>query len=136
VVLADVAPTLLRLAGARVPASMTGRALPLGAGDDPATAEPRDLFAYYLFPSMFTYQALSVRRGSWKLVVHNPEAPDRFRSELYDTAHDPAEEHPITTRPDLEESLRQALRRTKRSPGDGGSPTPDAEALRALGYIE
>ena len=142
VALADIAPTLLQLAGARFPEGLTGRPLPLAADDSEFPAELDDELAYYLFPSKFSYQALALRRGDWKLVVHNPEAVDAFRLELYNTADDPGEREPVADQPELREDMRLALRRRlQQTPVAQGAEVkqqelPNLEAIRSLGYIE
>lgn len=141
VTLADIMPTLLRQAGLPVPVQTTGRPLPL----DPDTTFPSkfdDELSYYLFPSKFAYQALALRRGDWKLIIHNPEKPESFRRELYNTASDPEEQHPIQDQPSLQEDMRLALRRQLRQPplAQGYEMTPEElpnlEAIRSLGYVE
>ncbi len=138
VLLEDVAPTLLELAGAGVPEIWTGRQLPLDGGD----VEPRDALSYYLFPSKFAYQSLALRRGEWKLVVHNVESPESFRTELYNLASDPDERRPVQGMDERRETLRQELRRRLRqAPLAQGAQLreeelPNLEAIRALGYIE
>ena len=142
VLLADIAPTILQLAGVGVPASMTGYPLPLAGEADLRRPEGREIFAYYVFPRKFTYQAFAVRQGKWKLVVHNVEAPDRFRRELYNTELDPDERRPLSGEDEVREKLRQMLRRWLRHPpvaqGDEllHEDLPNLEAIRSLGYIE
>ena len=144
VALADIVPTVLRQADVPIPDRVTGRPLPL----TPATSvtiesrPSRDLFAYYLFPSKFTYQALALRSGKWKLVIHNPERPDLFRRELYNTDDDPNEQQPVSKKERLLDELRQRLRSWLRRPpvAQGAEFTqqelPELEAIRALGYVE
>jgi arylsulfatase A-like enzyme len=143
VTLADIAPTLLRLAGARIPEALTGRPLPLTAAAAETPAEARDLFAYYLFPGKFTYQAFALRRGDLKLVVHNIDAPDRFRYEVYDTRLDPRELHPLAAterQGELRQALGRYLRQEPRAQGrelrSPASSGPTHDILRSLGYIE
>ncbi len=148
VVLADILPTLLQQANVPVPDHVTGRPLPLMPSSDADASntdisdDPRDLFSYYLFPRKFTYQALALRRGDWKLVIHNLEDPARFHRELYNLSGDPEEQLPVTGEAEMTEALRQALRRRLRqTPIAQGSEMlqqdlPNLEAIRTLGYIE
>lgn len=144
--LADIVPTLLGLAGAEIPEQMTGRPLPIGAGGACAGAgvpgDRRELFAYYLFPSKFTYRSFAVRKGDWKLVTHNLEAPDRFRQELYNWKLDPAEQSPLSGEDEIRQDLQQSFGRwLHRPPVAQGAQLsekelPDLEAVRSLGYLE
>lgn len=144
VVLADIVPTLLQQANAPIPQHVTGRSLPwTSEANNPRTAGSlREIFSYYLFPRKFSYHSLALRRGDWKLIVHNPESPDRFRQELYNLAQDPAERQPVSGQPLLTEELRQTLRhRLRQAPVAQGAELlqqdfPNLEAIRALGYIE
>ncbi len=149
VALTDIVPTLLRLAGAEVPSRLpasggtplTGRPLPLTASEVETAAETRELFAYYLFPGKFTYQGFALRRGDLKLVVHNLEAPDRFRHELYDIRQDPGELHPLAAAEITEEMRRSLRRRLRQEPVAQGEQlqqpaVPSEDIIRSLGYIE
>ena len=141
VTLADVVPTLLRLARAEAPEDLTGRPLPLTEAEAAAETEARELFAYYLFPGKFTYQGFALRRGDLKLVTHNVESPDLFRHEVYDIAKDPKERHPLA-QAELHEELAQALgRRLRTQPIAQGDElrslkAPSQDVIRSLGYIE
>ena len=139
--LADVTPTLLRLAGARIPEVLTGRLLPLTSAAAETPVEARDLFAYYLFPGKFTYQGFALRRGDLKLVIHNIDAPDRFRHELYDTRIDPLELHPLADserRVELRQALGHYLRQEPMAKGRElrAPPAASQDIIRSLGYIE
>lgn len=139
--LADVAPTIASLAGLEPPEAWTGRPL-LSAEARRIDGEPRDHFAYYLFPSKFSYRSFALRRGEWKLVLHNVDAPDRFRSELYNIVQDPAESRPLEGMDERVEELRLALRRKLSQKPLAQSAQlleRDLETLdfiRSLGYIE
>ncbi len=141
VTLADIPPTVVRLAGLDSPATWTGRPLPLD-GAPGVPGEPRDHFAYYLFPDKFSYRSLALRRAEWKLVVHNAETPEKFRQELYNIDRDPGERHPVEGMDELVEELQRALRRQLgREPLAQGAQLlerdlPDLELIRSLGYIE
>ncbi len=140
VTLADIVPTLLRLAQATVPETLTGRPLPLTAAADDVAAQ-RDLFAYYLFPGRFTYQGYALRRGDLKLVAHNIDASDRFRQELYDTGRDPRELQPLADaerRQEMRQVLGARLRQEVVAQGRElkKSQAPSQDIIRSLGYIE
>ena len=148
VVLADIAPTLLQQAGIPIPDHLTGRSLTSNPNTENLSAPGlnsgslRDVFSYYLFPSKFTYQSFALRRGHWKLVVHNPKKADVFRRDLYNTAKDPREQWPVSGRDDLSEELRQALRGILREPHKAQGieftqqDLPNLDAIRSLGYVE
>ncbi len=148
VALEDVVPTLLDEAGVAKPEPLSGVVLPrsaAGSADGPASAvagdEPRPLFAYYLFPPNFTYQAFSQQLGDWKLVSHNFANSDEFRVELYNLAADPGETSPLSgherQRTALQRALRANLRRQPWAQAGGVDESdPDLDAIRALGYID
>lgn len=140
VALEDVVPTLLDQAEVPAPDHLTGRSLPRAA-DLAADDEPRSLFAYYLFPPTFSYQAFSQRRGDWKLISHNFEDGGQFSFELYNLATDPSETHPLREPAAQDTELRQALRANLRRPpiasaGGVDESDPALDAIRALGYID
>lgn len=87
----DVAPTILDLAGVKIPSTMQGRSLgPMLAGDKPPW---RTSFLYEYFkedwlPGIPTMQA--VRTANWKYVRY-PDIDDV--AELYDLTRDPQEMH-------------------------------------------
>lgn len=83
--LVDVAPTVLRLAGARVPASYQGRDLaPLVRGE--AVDDERDVITAEFHGHHFPYPQRMIRDRRYKLVV-NPADVDEF----YDLEADPHE---------------------------------------------
>jgi len=85
----DIAPTLLELAGAKIPESVQGRSwVPLFK--DPAAEFRKDwYYEYFEYPAEHSVQKhRGVRTDQWKL-IHYFEAPEEF--ELYDLAKDPWE---------------------------------------------
>jgi arylsulfatase A-like enzyme len=142
--LADVAPTLLALAG--VPA---GSALPAQPGPTVLVGtnlEPSLRDARVPFPELPAYGRLicqtgdfrSYRTGTAKLVLR--KTPASLREELYDLAADPGEATSIAERdPELVHHLRQLLEAASAA---GGVKAPPAllefdhlSRLRALGYL-
>jgi choline-sulfatase len=122
----DVAPTVLRLVGATVPAGLDGVDL-LAAG------APRESYAETHYPRSLGWAPLhSYRVGSLKYI----DAP---RPELYDLASDPGEAHDLAAaRPADLARLRETLGRARRD--ERGLPRtatdPEvAERLKALGYV-
>jgi arylsulfatase A-like enzyme len=93
----DVAPTLLELAGEKVPESMHGRSLaPLLRGRE--TAWRKDwLYEYFEFPGPHSVRKnRGVRTERWKL-IHYFEAPEEW--ELYDLQADPGERRNLADDP-------------------------------------
>jgi choline-sulfatase len=136
VALADVAPTVVALAGLAPLEGVDGRSLvPLidGAGD--AEGASRAAYTETYFPQFFmNWSPLrSVRAGGWKLI----DAPE---PELYDLARDPGERDNVyAAEPARARALRRQLESMARAGGDRTSPSPiSAEArqrLSALGYV-
>ena len=94
----DLAPTLLDLAGAPVPACMQGRSLrPLfGAG------KPSAWRREWYYEHRFEYQGRippseGIRTADWKYIRYVAEFPER--EELYDLRRDPSEEHNLAAAP-------------------------------------
>jgi len=132
----DVAPTVLRLAGLSVPASMQGRDLFGPVGDDePFVAEA------------IRAEQLMVLEGRWKLIrtlrsFHYVDAFARAAgaTELYDLTEDPGELVNVVERyPDVARALSTRLdawlrAHPIRTPA-GAPPSERLRSLRALGYV-
>jgi arylsulfatase A-like enzyme len=144
----DLAPTLLELAGAPVPAGLAGRSLlPLVAGErgDPArplfaTARAEGQRVPELAARLRPGLVLSVRAGGWKLVRY-PSRTAIWR--LYDLARDPGERiDRVAEAPGDARRLRRMLTEWQVATGsDDGtarrSEDPEMlESLRALGYLD
>jgi len=133
----DVAPTVLRLAGLPVPASMQGRDLfaPVAA-DEPLVAEA------------IRAEQLMVLEGRWKLIrtfrsFHYVDAFARAAgaTELYDLTEDPGELVNVVERhPDVAQALSTRLDAWLRAhptrTSAGAPPSERLRSLRALGYVE
>jgi predicted Zn-dependent protease len=133
----DVAPTLLRLVGAEIPAELAGRDLSAVFRGGRLAAEP--LYAESLFGRLNCRWA-SLRAwtsGDWKLI-------DGARAELFKLDDDPGEAHDLaaTEAPRVErmrEELRKAL--VKLAPGGDHAKTAAAlspeqeQMIKSLGYV-
>jgi hypothetical protein len=138
VTLADVAPTILDLAGVPVPAGLHGISLRGALSGRPP--ERRELYFESLTGSLnYGWSPLEgLRRGTWKVI--RSSAP-----ELYDLEDDPQERTNVITREaqvgdDLQAHLDASLASwTNAAPtGDSTRAAPDAEALArlaSLGYV-
>lgn len=139
VALADVAPTILALAGLPLPANMDGRSLAeaVRGGAEPAA---RPIFAMRRLVSetagLGTGVKLSVREGTWKY-IWNGDRPQ----ELYDLAADPNErQNVIAQQPEIAARMQAKIEeRVAALPAmhDGAPLSEETRAaLRALGYVE
>jgi choline-sulfatase len=130
VTLADIAPTVMRMLGGGMAdvdgidlgPALAGRALPV-----------RELYAESFAPLVeFGWAPLrAIRSGAWKYIA----AP---RPELYDLAHDPAEQHDVAAaQTDVVRRLADTAGRYSAAAlsarADAANPQA-AERLRALGY--
>jgi arylsulfatase A-like enzyme/Flp pilus assembly protein TadD len=134
----DVLPTILDMAGLPVPESVQGESLvPLIAGR--AGDRDRTVYSESLYPLLhYGWAPLrALRSERFKLI----DAP---RAELYDLAHDPAEEENLGGRdPNRAEEMAAALRdlRHRIERGESaGATKPDVDErtlakLRSLGYV-
>jgi arylsulfatase A-like enzyme len=128
----DIAPTLLELVGAPVPATFVGRSL-LALARGGGQPEPQLAFsqtANHRRPHFF-----SVRSPEWKLHV----SPDSGIEELFDLAGDPGETHNrVSERPEVAERYRGLLQSRMRLGSDQQHELDHEtiERLRAMGYVE
>jgi arylsulfatase A-like enzyme len=88
----DIAPTLLELAGLKIPSWIQGESLvPLLKGEEPKSWRKDWLYEYYEYPGPHNVRKnRGVRTEQFKL-IHYYEAPQEF--ELYDLKEDPGELH-------------------------------------------
>ncbi|MBW2313257.1 MAG: sulfatase [Deltaproteobacteria bacterium] len=137
VTLMDVAPTILRAVDAPIPPEVSGRVLP-EADRAPSEAEP--LFTYYRSWPDGYYEAYGVREGTRSLIHHRLGRGAPFRSEWFDLAADPAEQHPLPAGSDAQSGALLAQLRAWMETGANGARSSielDAETrrhLEALGY--
>jgi hypothetical protein len=102
----DLAPTLLDLAGVKIPAVMQGHSWrPLFEGH-PENWRHAVLYAYYMDLTTAIPDMVGVRTTDWKL-IHYPDLSDI--DELYDLNEDPLEKNNLALEPALERK-RQELR--------------------------
>ena len=127
--IADVAPTVLRLAGLAVADGIQGRDLLSGSG------ESHEVYAETQYPRTLGWSALaSLVEERWKVI-----APEGAASELYDLEHDPAERDEASARkPDVVQAAAArlaAIRQGEAAPAPAAASPETQERLRALGYI-
>ncbi len=129
----DIAPTVLDLAGVKVPSSFQGRSLmPWLRGEQPAWRSDW-LYEYYEYPE---YEHVRPNRGvrteRYKL-IHYFEPPEEF--ELYDLREDPGEKRNLYGEPQFSGLGRELLARIaelRRETGDTPQAKQLAEALRNI----
>jgi len=116
----DLAPTVLEMAGLKVPAWMQGRSLvPFFKGGAPAAWREDWLYEYYEYPGEQQVRPhRGIRSDRYKLIHYYLE-PEEF--ELYDLQEDPGEIHNLYTRPEsasLVAALRHRLEELRGETGD------------------
>jgi arylsulfatase A-like enzyme len=107
----DIAPTLLDLAGLKIPAWIQGQSLvPLLKGEEPMSWRKDWLYEYYEYPGPHNVRKnRGVRSEQFKL-IHYYEDPQEF--ELYDLKEDPGELNNLYADPryaTLARDLRQRI---------------------------
>ena len=116
----DIAPTVLDLAGVKIPSRIQGRSMvPLIRGN--STGWRKDwLYSYYEFPgSNMVPKNHGVRTERYKFIEYYEEEPKEY--ELYDLQEDPRELHNIYGNPgyrDLAERLRNRLNELRAETGE------------------
>jgi arylsulfatase A-like enzyme len=105
----DIAPTVLGLAGAKVPAAMHGRSL-VPLFENPTAEWRKDwLYEYFEFPGPHSVRKnRGVRTERYKY-IHYFEAPEEF--ELYDLEKDPEERHNLYGKKEYDEVLKTLQKR-------------------------
>ena len=106
----DIAPTILDLAGAKIPMSMHGRSM-VPLFQDPKAAWRTDwLYEYYEYPGPHSVRAnRGIRTERWKLIHYYDQTPAEF--ELYDLEKDPGERENLYGRKEHAELTRKLLAR-------------------------
>jgi arylsulfatase A-like enzyme len=132
----DIAPTMLTISGAGVPAAVQGRNL---FGTAPAPT------AIYAEEDHEGNVLEAIRTAEWKLILANPGNPRGLAEvELYDLVADPgerknladAEPARVTELKKNLETLRAASRASAVSGVSGAIDDADMERLKALGYVD
>nr|MCU0230965.1 sulfatase-like hydrolase/transferase [Acidobacteriota bacterium] len=150
--LEDLAPTVLALAGAPVPAGLDGVDLSPQLRQGGTVASPRTtavhLTDHLLVRAENPRRPVSGREGRWwamrdgtRKLIRIPTAPGAWDEELYDLARDPGETRDLAAVEAAEvERLRRQLQALSATLLDG-APTedgieshPDPDRLRSLGY--
>ncbi len=134
----DIAPTLITLAGAKVPTEMQGRVLPLASGDP----DPRD--AVFSEEDFEGNVLTAVRTQSWKRIMANAGNPRGLpMGELFNIGEDPGEQHNLAkSRPEVMDQLAARANLFKKEAQKVAVQSAGAEVdkateerLRALGYV-
>jgi arylsulfatase A-like enzyme len=117
----DIAPTVLELAGLKVPATMQGRSLvSLLKGENLGWREDW-LYAYYEYPGdHMVAKNRGIRTERYKLIEYYEEEPMQY--ELYDLQADPSETQNLYGHPEyasLATKLLQRLEEVRAETGEG-----------------
>jgi choline-sulfatase len=139
--LQDLAPTLLSLAGAPVPAEMTGTPVLGGAPGPSSEARPEargtspealiiDTYSESVYPRAAGWSTVrSLTDGRWKLIASS-------RAELYDLQSDPAEGRDVSAaNAPIVTAMRSRLDPLWRPAVAQAVDAETAARLRALGYV-
>ncbi|MCL5671027.1 MAG: DUF4976 domain-containing protein, partial [Acidobacteria bacterium] len=114
----DLAPTVLEIAGLKVPEWMQGRSLiPLTKGTQVPDWRKDWLYEFYEWPDSAP-KCRGVRTEQYKL-IHYYEAPEEF--ELYDLKADPGELHDLSGNPQYDSiaaKLRERIKQLRVQTGD------------------
>ena len=123
----DLAPTLVDLVGAPLPADMQGLSFRLLlTGQSPAW---RDAIYYHYYEQFNVPENYGVRTARYKL-IHYPNLKGAPYWELFDLEHDPAEMHNIYTEPESKElvaQLKLRLQQLQQQYGDNLKPETNHE---------
>jgi arylsulfatase A-like enzyme len=127
----DIAPTLLELAGAPVPAAMQGRSLvPFLVGKQPDDWRKDWLYEYYEYPQWERVRPhRGVRTERYKLIHYYkladyPGEPEEF--ELYDLQQDPGELNNLYGQPGFAALTQKLMDRIKELRKETGDHATDA----------
>ncbi|HEX5410234.1 MAG TPA: sulfatase [Terriglobia bacterium] len=117
----DIAPTMLELAGVKVPESMQGQSfLPFLKGEQPASWRRDWYYAFYEYPGPnMVPKNRGIRTERYKLIEYWEYEPKQY--ELYDLQEDPKELHNLygdARYKDLSERLRQRMMELGKEAGE------------------
>lgn len=137
VALEDISPTILQLLGLAVPSTVTGKKCPLVGWTNDLT---RPFYAYYSFGKTAFYEASSLQRGPWKIII-SQMANKPWKTELFALSSDPDESKPVPENNDVRQELTGLLQTFLRKEGlmSGNSIdiSPETQSLlKSLGYID
>ncbi len=104
----DIAPTILDLAGEKVPEDMQGRSL-LPIIKNQNKNWRKDFFYEHLFDHPTIPKSIGVRTEIWKYIRYTDEKP--VFEELYDLKKDPLEEKNLSTNKSFQSVLKKLRRR-------------------------
>lgn len=106
----DIAPTVLDLAGIKIPASIQGQStVPLLRGNDSGWRKDW-LYSFYEFPgSNMVPKNHGVRTERYKLIEYYEQSPKEY--ELYDLQEDPHEVHNLYGDPHYRELIGRLMKR-------------------------
>lgn len=107
----DIAPTVLDLAGLKVPPEMQGRSLlPFLKGEQPSAWRKDWFYSYYDYPGPnMVPKNHGVRTERYKIIEYYEEQPKEY--ELYDLENDPHELHNLYGDPHYRDITQQLMRR-------------------------
>ena len=116
----DIAPTVLDLAGVKIPSRMQGRSIvPLIRGNNAGWRKDW-LYSYYEYPgSNMVPKSHGVRTERYKIIEYYEERPTEW--ELYDLQEDPHELHNLYGDPrysELTERLKKRLNELRKETGE------------------
>ncbi|MGH8024573.1 MAG: sulfatase/phosphatase domain-containing protein, partial [Limisphaerales bacterium] len=127
----DIAPTMLELAGLRVPSAIQGRSLmPLLNGAPPRNWRKDWLYEYFEYPgNEHVRPHRGVRTERYKLIHFHktagfPDLADEF--ELYDLQNDPGEIHNLHGQPGYQDLAHRLLNRIGQLRKETGDQTDDS----------
>jgi arylsulfatase A-like enzyme len=147
--LIDVMPTLLDLAGLRIPPGVQGRSLAAALRNGPSAGrlEPRPAISENHARGAVKSMSVALFRDGWKLIHHTNGGPETPEFELFEHRTDPLDRTDVAaSHPDVVSRLakelaawRAAATRARLKPDSataGALGKEELERLRSLGYIQ
>lgn len=142
-------PTLLDLAGLRLPPGVQGRSLAAALRDGPSAGrlEPRPAISENQARGAVKSASVALFRDGWKLIHHTNGRPETPEFELFDHRTDPLDRTDVAaSHPDVVSRLakelaawRAAAIRARLKPDSATAAAlgkEELERLRSLGYIQ